>query len=66
MYKRLSHCLYLQSAVDFHFVQGHGQQKMAGSVADVIIFSAAFDKDKRGTTKSRVKQYSDNFLFDLK
>lgn len=56
---------FLQSAVDFHFVEGYGQQKMAGSVTDVIIFSAAFDKDKRKSTKSRVKQYSDNYLFDM-
>ena len=36
---------------------------MAGSVTDVAIFSAAFDKDKRDTTKSRVKQFLDNYYF---
>ena len=39
---------------------------MAGSVTDVAIFSAAFEKDKRETTKSRVRQYLDNYFFDMK
>ena len=45
----------LQNAVDFRFVQGHGQQKMSGSVSDLVISSAAFDKERRKTTSSRVK-----------
>ena len=45
----------LQNAVDFHFVQGHGQQKMAGSVSDLVILSAAFDKERRKATSTRVK-----------
>ncbi|KAL9987728.1 hypothetical protein ACROYT_G002079 [Oculina patagonica] len=53
-----TNALFLKNAVDFHFVQGHGQQKMAGSVTDVVIFSAAFDKERRGSTKSRVLQLS--------
>ena len=39
---------------------------MAGSVKDVAIFSAAFDKDKREITKSRVRQYLDKYFFDMK
>ena len=46
--------LSLQSTVDFHFVQGHGQEKMSGSVSDVVITSAAFDEEKRKSTKSKV------------
>ena len=39
---------------------------MAGSVTNVVIFSAAFDEDKRDTTKSKVRQYLDNYFFDMK
>lgn len=47
-------CFLLQNKVEFHFVQGHGQQKMAGSILDLVITSAAFDKERRKPTKSKV------------
>ena len=47
-----------QNTIDFRFVQGLGQQKMSGSVSDVVITSASFDKERRASTKSRVKLYS--------
>ena len=49
---------FLQNTIDFRFVQGLGQQKMSGSVSDVVITSASFDKERRASTKSRVKLYS--------
>lgn len=35
-------------------MQRHGQQKMAGSILDLVITSAAFDKERRKSTKSKV------------
>ena len=48
----------VQNTIDFRFVQGLGRQNMSGSVSDVVINLAAFDKERRASTKSRVKLYS--------
>ena len=53
----------MQNTIDFRFVQGLGQQNMSGSVSDVVINLAAFDKERRASTKSRVKLYS--FLLEV-
>ena len=49
---------FVQNTIDFRFVQGLGQQSMSGSVSDVVINLAAFNKERRASTKSRVKLYS--------
>ena len=54
---------FVQNTIDFRFVQGLGQQNMSGSVSDVVINLAAFDKERRASTKSRVKLYS--FLLEV-
>ena len=56
--RRFIYVFFLQNTIDFRFVQGLGQQKMSGSVSDVVITSASFDKERRASTKSRVKLYS--------
>ena len=56
--RRFIFFFFLQNTIDFRFVQGLGQQKMSGSVSDVVITSASFDKERRASTKSRVKLYS--------
>ncbi|XP_022794312.1 vacuolar protein sorting-associated protein 13A-like [Stylophora pistillata] len=53
-----TNALFLKSTIDFRFIQAFGQQKMSGSVSDVVITSAAFDKERRASTKSRVLQLS--------
>ncbi|XP_066022142.1 intermembrane lipid transfer protein VPS13C isoform X9 [Pocillopora verrucosa] len=53
-----TNALFLKNTIDFRFVQGLGQQNMSGSVSDVVINLAAFDKERRASTKSRVLQLS--------
>ena len=48
----------MQNTIDFRFVQGLGWKNMSGSVSDVVINLAAFDKERRASTKSRVKLHS--------
>ncbi|XP_068741113.1 intermembrane lipid transfer protein VPS13A-like [Montipora capricornis] len=53
-----TYALFLKNSLDFHFVQSQEQQKMSGSISDLVITSAAFDKDRRRSTTARVLQLS--------
>ena len=46
--------LFWQNSLDFNFLQSHGQQKIFSSVSNLSVISAAFDEERRNSTKSKV------------